>query len=1536
MFYVFKIRINGVKMKKTGLILLGMILLWGFLFAIPQPLHMIPSSKTKGASFGTDHFHIQGSIVYCLDNASSTLKAWDMNKKAFLQPVFAKLPLGSVATDICGDENFLYILDSKKSSIYVLNYDGSINRIITGKGSPDIQFKKAISILVNYQGYIFVLDAGRNELLAFTNEGMFMGKAQVFAPLSMCLGLDQLIRVLIDKKTHQEIITFDQDLNPSKSYEILTPQNKPDYVSDIAINQYSEIYTLYSKSTKIGKVDNSGRLLTKTWGSKEKSESMVSFQQPSRIKAVADQNNAILAILDSKSRVVKLYQDSDFVNLVKLEPPQYTMRPFLEKTTDPLSYDNVILDSLNYYLYDATVSINNAKKITRAIVCKSQGKVKYTIYALNEVKNGVKSLDAIAVHNDKLFVVDGKACKIHIFNSKNGKYQESFAAKGSKDGRLNNPRSIVVAPDGMIYVADWGNSRIAVFNENTMFIENIELSEMKLKPQLLRLNGAYLYFLANDSMIYEITLANVKNINKLAEMKKITSFDILYENRLGFIDGTNQQLYILHNNKSEHKYFAKSAKSVFPGFGNIYHIRYNPVDRSLFISDRLADSVRKLSFYYSPKKPQTIRLTINQHLQAQLEWEITEGINRWVVTEVSDKGTISYTVNEPRLVIRNPQPGINRYSVCAISADGKAGPSSEEIEDAYSYGRYLTASNNYSQAALALQRATKTITDTRLDEEIIKNYLAESEYLVRMQEYEKAIKSIEAASAVGGRRIEFVLATINIYKLMKEYQQGISYLEKFKADDNKDVQKQLISLYYLNSNYPKVQSLSTVFLARFGNDPEVILFLATAYEKRGDYSSALSSLRELVTLDDNLENNLKIGELLILSKKYDEATGHLQRMLTRFRDQGNDAINKLLGDVYYSTGSYGYATDYYNNAIRINPANAEYYYCLGLAYTEDRKSSEAKLNLAKAYELNSENVPYAFAYAKSLERENRFAEALKVLDTIYKYVSTDSTTTSYLDFYADLLFRERRYEDAFNVLTTAVQYAPEDKALLAKLNTAMQAREEENRNKPAVDVKAFYFDIIFPALIESYKTNPIGLIKLINTRNIPIRDVKVTVFIPQITDRSFEQVIPSLLPGQDHNVDVVLPLNKNLLDLCKDGPQSFPTELWVDYVFEDKPLRVKALTTVLNAMGISAMNWKDRKQYASFVNPQDENLRNFANTQITQLFSNVGSGQLNKNIQRAIQVWSYYSANNIRYVSDPTSSNLTGSEVDYVQYPFQTLSRKAGDCEDLLALIASTLSVIGVPCGFLDIPAHVMMVLDTGMKPDEVMTSGIELNQFIYQNNKYWVPLETTLLGKESFPTSWMEAIKRYNSLIDQGTFPDLIEFSEAHKLYPPSPYSDVIPLRQFDGGTQALSSFRKDSDDIMLMGQIAKEEEYVKTLQKYPTNLNVANQYALWCIENNRPATAQGLWEQILAQDPSNFAALVNLGSLQLSNNQYDQARPKFLEALKQNREKDNIIRNLCILEYRSGNIAKAREYFAQLSDKNVLKNLDPKTYADLLGSGE
>ncbi|MDY0152522.1 MAG: tetratricopeptide repeat protein [Candidatus Cloacimonas sp.] len=1524
-------------MRRSGLGLVMLVLMWTTLFAIPQPLHVVPVSKSKEAPFGSDTFHIQANIIYTVDNTLGIIKAWDTSTKAFLKPVFAKLPLGTQANDITGDDKSLYVLDSKNSCVYVYDLEGTIKRTISSKGSPEIQFKQAIRILVNYQSYIYVLDAVRNELLAFTNEGMFLGRTTTFAPISMTLGQDQLIRVLLDKKMYQEVVIFDSDLNQAKGFEVLTPNNKRDMVGDLAINQYNELYVIYTGSTRIGKVDSNGRVLPKPWGSKDKSDSQLSFMQPAIIKVFPQLNNAILAIQDNYSRQIKVYVDSEFSSLVKLEVPQYTMRPFLEEIPEPICVDNIIPDSLSYYLYDTSISGGGTKKImTRAVVCKSAGKTLFSVFCANLANKGVKSFDGLAFYKHKLFVLDSKACKIVVLNRYTGEYLDSFASKGSKDGRLNSPSSIVAAPDGMIYVADSGNSRIAVFNENSAFIENIDLKDQKLKPQLLRLGTGYLYFMANGNSIHEVSLADSRKISVIASIKSIPTFDVLYENRIGFIDGETQQLVILFNNKREKTFFAKNTKSVFPCFGEIQHIRYNPDEKTLLLSDKLASSARQLRFYYSPKKPQTIRLQLNALLQAELSWDIAEGIGKWIVNEHTETESDAFNVSEPRYTIKLPQPGIYKYSVRSLTEDGKSGPATEEIEDAYSYALYLRDNNNFTQAIIAFKRAASTISDPRLDEEMIKTYMSEAQFFIKLQEFEKALSSLESAVNIKGAQMDQIQAIVDVYKQMKNYKQGIDYLEKFKADDNQSMQRQLIALYYLNKNYAKVQSLATTYIAKFGRDTDVTRYYALANENLGDYQSALTSMRELLVLEDNFDNNLKVGSLLIRTKNYDDALTHLQRMLTRFPTESHHAIYKLLGDVSFAVGYYGNAQDFYLSALRTNDLNAEYHYSLALAYYESRQANEAQYHFAQAYDLDKTNVSYGFAYAKSLEKVNRFPEALAVLDTINKFATADSTSTEFLSFYADLLTREHRYDDAYRELSIAVKFSPQDTMLKAKLQAAVEARDFYNQNKPAINITNIVFEKLYPSLQEYYATHPIGSLTMINNRIVPIQDVQLSISFPQISDRPFQITIPSLLPSEAYLVDIIAPINNNIFSICKNGPASIPTKLRLEYSFNNQNYESTYEEATIPAQNISAMNWDNRKQFASFVNPKDEHLRTFVSTQIVQLYANAPAHQLNKNIQRAIQIWSYYRANGIGYVSDRTTSNEGGSEDDYVQYPYQTLSRKSGDCEDLLALLAASLSVVGVDCGFIDIPGHVMLVIDTKMSPNEVMESGIELAQFVYRNDKYWIPIEATLIGKNSFSQSWIEAIKRYELLISKGILPDLVEFSEAHKLYPPALYSEAIPVRQFENSVSALSLFTADLNEIMLMGQISREEEFLKTIRKYPRNLYIANQYALWCMDNNREATAQNIWEQILGQNPQNFSALVNLGNLLLTNSLYDAARSKYLEALKQSKNTDLIRRNLCILEYRAANLPKAREYFNLLPDKSSLRTLEPKLYSDLLNAGD
>jgi tetratricopeptide (TPR) repeat protein len=200
-----------------------------------------------------------------------------------------------------------------------------------------------------------------------------------------------------------------------------------------------------------------------------------------------------------------------------------------------------------------------------------------------------------------------------------------------------------------------------------------------------------------------------------------------------------------------------------------------------------------------------------------------------------------------------------------------------------------------------------------------------------------------------------------------------------------------------------------------------------------------------------------------------------------------------MGDCYFNAGNYAYAVDKYLDAIRLNSEVAEYYYCLGLAYTENRKAREATESFAKAYQSVPTEVKYGFAYAQALDKELRYPEALTVMDNIYQYVSSDSSSTAYHEFYHDLFINEHRYDDAWREFQIALNYAPDNTTLQEKAVRTSDTRKYYNENRDEIEIKKYEFYKLFPALIEYYQTHPIGTVTLFNTRNISIERITVTV-----------------------------------------------------------------------------------------------------------------------------------------------------------------------------------------------------------------------------------------------------------------------------------------------------------------------------------------------------------------------------------------------------------------------------------------------------------
>jgi len=71
--------------------------------------------------------------------------------------------------------------------------------------------------------------------------------------------------------------------------------------------------------------------------------------------------------------------------------------------------------------------------------------------------------------NDDIYVADWRNDRIQVFNSA-GEWQQSFGSTGSEVGQFNRPNGVAVDDSGDIFVTDWGNNRVQVFASDGRFI----------------------------------------------------------------------------------------------------------------------------------------------------------------------------------------------------------------------------------------------------------------------------------------------------------------------------------------------------------------------------------------------------------------------------------------------------------------------------------------------------------------------------------------------------------------------------------------------------------------------------------------------------------------------------------------------------------------------------------------------------------------------------------------------------------------------------------------------------------------------------------------------------------------------------------------------------------------------------------------------------------------------------------------------------------------------------------------------------------
>ncbi|MBI5562773.1 MAG: tetratricopeptide repeat protein [Deltaproteobacteria bacterium] len=457
---------------------------------------------------------------------------------------------------------------------------------------------------------------------------------------------------------------------------------------------------------------------------------------------------------------------------------------------------------------------------------------------------------------------------------------------------------------------------------------------------------------------------------------------------------------------------------------------------------------------------------------------------------------------------------------------------------------------------------------------------------------------------------------------------------------------------------------------------------------------------------------------------------------------------------------------------------------------------------------------------------------------------------------------------------------------------------------PSVEASLRDVKEVFANIYKSYADDTIGTLILKNNTDNEFKSIRAAFSIKGYMDYPTERVIDRLGPREEKAVPVKAVFNNNVLNLTDNT--LLQSELEVRYAEsggEEKTIRVRQPIQMYEK---HALVWDDKGKVASFITYKDPVVDGFA----AKAAREYNYPYLPQAIVTARAIFGAMGALGITYVPDPvpysTVASIT-SMVDHVQYPRQTLARKAGDCDDLVALMTASLEALGIKAMPVEAPGHLFLMFDTGISRDNEAEFGFPRDMYVIYGSTIWLPFETTLVGSNFF-LAWEKGAENYRKWSDEVKPVDL---KKAWKTYAPA----TLPPDEFTQPVSMAAIDRKFPNELDAIKR-RRVEGIVKKSVKGKGRDEKKEAIILYG-KNGMVSEAIKLAEEMLKnggkRDPG---ILNNAGNLYYLNGDYERALKSYLEAGKLAPDDPRILVNEARAYLKLGQTKKAADAFDKAVD--------------------
>lgn len=466
-------------------------------------------------------------------------------------------------------------------------------------------------------------------------------------------------------------------------------------------------------------------------------------------------------------------------------------------------------------------------------------------------------------------------------------------------------------------------------------------------------------------------------------------------------------------------------------------------------------------------------------------------------------------------------------------------------------------------------------------------------------------------------------------------------------------------------------------------------------------------------------------------------------------------------------------------------------------------------------------------------------------------------------------------------------------------------------NRPPLDIEVVKLDNVFSNSYKMYEQDGIGVIRLTNNTDKKMEKIRVSFLLKNFMDFSTENKILKLMPGSSEDLPLKAVFNNSILTMTEDS--SVQALIEASY-FENGKKVIYSHNATVNVYDKHRLTWDERGRFAAFVTPKDPPVLNLARSIVGEYRETKDEAQLAAALFDALGVFG------LTYIQDPSNpyqiSSGKENTVDYIQFPRETLERKSGDCDDLVALYSAGLESMGINTRVLEVPGHMLMMFDTHIPAD---ADGYTMdNLYAVNEGTLWVPVETTLLGN-SFIKAWEKGSETYYKYKDNGL--TVLDVHASWDTYKPASLPDSDWKA---GGLNRAAIEKKFPGDILSVLKISsqtKTRRYLDIIKDKPNDVDAHLQVGIILAKVGDRREAMKYFDKVLSLDAKNASAHNNRGNLLMIDDKYQDAVKAYAAAAKLSPKDPHVLVNLARAYKRQGDTKNAKETFikARKLDKNV-----------------